>query len=67
MDGVLSVTGPIYLLIAAGFAATRWGLFDRADMRVLGKYAINLALPALLFNALSHFLKNSISLFELSI
>jgi len=53
MDGVLSVTGPIYLLIAAGFAATRWGLFDRADMRVLGKYAINLALPALLFNALS--------------
>lgn len=53
MEGVLSVTGPIYLLIAAGFAATRWGLFDRADMRVLGKYVINLALPALLFNALS--------------
>lgn len=53
MYGVLSVTAPIYLLIAAGFAATRFGLFERADLRVLGKYAINLALPALLFNALS--------------
>ncbi len=53
MYGVLSVTTPIYLLIAAGFAATRFGLFERADMRVFGKYTINLALPALLFNALS--------------
>lgn len=53
MYGVLSVTAPIYLLIAAGFATTRFGLFERADMRVFGKYAINLALPALLFNALS--------------
>ncbi|MEY2619082.1 MAG: hypothetical protein RL522_2084 [Pseudomonadota bacterium] len=53
MYGVLSVTAPIYLLIAAGFVATRFGLFERADMRVFGKYTINLALPALLFNALS--------------
>jgi len=53
MYGVLSVTAPIYLLIAAGFATTRFGLFQRADMRVFGKYVINLALPALLFNALS--------------
>lgn len=53
MYDVLSVTAPIYLLIAAGFAATRWGLFERVDMRVFGKYVINLAFPALLFNALS--------------
>ncbi len=53
MYEVLSVTAPIYLLIAAGFAATRWGLFERVDMRVFGKYVINLAFPALLFNALS--------------
>ena len=53
MYGVLSVTAPIYLLIVAGFLATRFGLFERADMRVFGKYTINLALPALLFNALS--------------
>lgn len=53
MYGVLSVTAPLFLLIAAGFLCTRLGLFERADMRVLGKYTINLALPALLFNALS--------------
>ena len=32
---------------------TRLGLFAKADMRVFGKFVINLALPALLFNALS--------------
>jgi len=50
---VLALTGPIYLVIGAGYLATRMGLFARADMRVFGKYVIHLALPALLFNALS--------------
>lgn len=53
MLDILSITGPIYLCIALGYLATRGGLFDRADMRVFGKFVINLALPALLFNALS--------------
>ncbi|HVE53914.1 MAG TPA: AEC family transporter, partial [Ramlibacter sp.] len=44
---------PIYLVAAIGFLCTRAGLFQRADMRVLGKFVVNLALPALLFNALS--------------
>lgn len=53
MLDILAITGPIYLIIAAGYATTRAGVFARADMRVFGKYVINLALPALLFNALS--------------
>lgn len=53
MYGVLSVTAPIYLLVATGFLCTRLGLFQRAELRVFGKYVINVALPALLFNALS--------------
>ena len=53
MGSVLAITGPIYLVLAAGYVATRGGLFERADMRVFGKYVIHLALPALLFNALS--------------
>ena len=53
MLDVLAITGPIYLVVAAGYLATRIGLFARADMRVFGKYVIHLALPALLFNALS--------------
>jgi malonate transporter len=51
--GVLALTGPIFLVIAAGYVATRARLFERAEMRVFGKYVINIALPALLFNALS--------------
>ncbi len=53
MLDILAITGPIYLAIALGYAATRWGVFERADMRVFGKFTLYLALPALLFNALS--------------
>jgi hypothetical protein len=53
VGSVLAITGPIYLIVAAGFLCTRAGLFARAEMRVFGKYVIHLALPALLFNALS--------------
>jgi malonate transporter len=53
MLAVLAITVPIYLVIAAGYIATRTGLFARAEMRVFGKYVIFFSLPALLFNALS--------------
>jgi predicted permease len=53
MLDILAITGPIYFCIALGYAVTRWGLFAKAEMRVLGKFVINLALPALLFNAIS--------------
>lgn len=54
MDSVLTVTAPIYLLIAAGFAAVRWGWMAPGDMRVLGRFVTQFCVPALLFNALSH-------------
>ena len=50
---ILGITGPIYLAIALGYGVTQRGLFSRADMQVFGKFTIQLALPALLFNALS--------------
>ena len=53
MLDVLAITGPIFLAGLLGFATTRAGLFAKADMRVFGKYVVNIALPALLFNALS--------------
>lgn len=53
MLDILAITGPIYLCIALGFAAVRWRVFTPADMRVLGKFVIQFALPALLFNALA--------------
>ncbi len=53
MRDILAFTAPIYLVAAIGYLCTRAGLFARADMRVLGKYVVNLALPCLLFNALA--------------
>jgi predicted permease len=53
VPSVLAITGPIYLAAGIGFLCTRAGLFARSDMRVFGKFVVNIALPALLFNALS--------------
>jgi predicted permease len=53
MLDILSITGPIYIVIFCGFLATRYGLFAKKDMQVLGKFVLNLALPALVFNSLS--------------
>jgi len=53
MLDILTITGPIYLSIALGYLATRYGLFDKADMRILGKFVVNIALPALVFNAIA--------------
>jgi len=53
MLDILSITSPIYLIILLGFAMTRVGIFAKADMRIFGKFVINLALPALLFRALA--------------
>ncbi|WP_028310863.1 AEC family transporter [Derxia gummosa] len=51
MHDILAATAPIYLLVALGYAARRLGAFDTADARVLGRYVINFALPALIFRA----------------
>jgi len=53
MLSTLALTGPVYLLIAAGYAAVRFGVFAQAELRVLGRFVIQLALPALLFKSLS--------------
>jgi len=50
---VLAITGPIYVVIALGYAAVRRGLFARDDLRVLGRFVATFALPALLFSALA--------------
>jgi malonate transporter len=53
MSDVLAIISPIYIIILAGYAATRMGLFSKADMRVFGKFVINFGLPALIFNAVA--------------
>nr|WP_229224002.1 AEC family transporter [Duganella sp. SG902] len=41
------------MVVLSGYLATRMGLFARTDMQVFGKFVLNLALPALIFNALA--------------
>lgn len=53
MQQILAITTPIYLIIAAGFLAVRFGLFTKPDMRVLGRFTIQFCMPALIFRALS--------------
>lgn len=53
MLNTLAITGPIYIVIALGFLAGRFGLFSKPDMRVLGQFVVKFALPALVFTALS--------------
>jgi len=50
---ILAITGPIYIAIGLGYLSVRFGLFTRDDTRVLAKFVLNFALPALLFHALA--------------
>lgn len=49
----LAITAPIFMIMALGYGAARWGVFSKPDIRVLGAFAMRFALPAMLFAALS--------------
>lgn len=53
MTDVLGITVPIYLAILAGYLAVRSGRVKAADNHALGRFAINFALPALVFMAIA--------------
>lgn len=53
MAGILSITGVIFIVIATGYATVRFGVFSEREMATLGKFVVNLALPALIFRAVS--------------
>ncbi|MFN3825528.1 MAG: AEC family transporter [Pseudorhodobacter sp.] len=53
MGTIATIILPIFAIVALGWGTTRGGLFSPADMRIFGRFVINIALPALLFNALA--------------
>ncbi len=53
MTAILTITFPIYAAIAIGYLVVRKGWFAPSAMKVLGSYVLNIALPALLFNAVA--------------
>jgi predicted permease len=44
---------PVFAIAAAGYLTTRIGIFDERDIQGLSRFVFNLAIPVLLFNALS--------------
>ena len=50
---ILSITAPIYILIALGYLAARMSLISPVQLRGMGIFVLNFALPALLFQALA--------------
>lgn len=53
MLDVISITLPIFILIALGYASTRFGATTPSDIHALGAFVIRFALPALIFKSLS--------------
>lgn len=53
MLDILGITFPVFATIAIGFALVRGGIFAPADMQVLGKFAVNIGLPATMFLAVA--------------
>lgn len=50
---VISVTLPIFLIIALGFVAARAGQFRPDHLRAMGRFVINFAIPPMIFRSLT--------------
>jgi len=55
MLDILLITAPIYLIIALGFGAVRFGLFEKADMRLIGRLLVLIILPIMVFRTISQY------------
>lgn len=53
MQAILATTFPIFAAIAIGYGLTRAGVFSSGDVRVLGRYVMNVAFPALVLHAVA--------------
>ena len=53
MSEILSITGTVFALIAVGYAIVRAGVLDKADLAGISRFVVTLALPALIFRALT--------------
>jgi len=50
---VLGITFPIFAMVAVGYGLVARGVFRPQDMKTLGTYALNIALPVLVFHAVA--------------
>ena len=53
MADVLGITFPLFALIALGYGLVRFGVFSGEVLRALGRYVLNVAIPALIFSSVT--------------
>lgn len=53
MLAIVSITTPIFLLIALGYAAVRWRILPHEGIPSLGRFVLYLAMPGLIIHTLS--------------
>lgn len=53
MLNIITVLLPLFLVMAVGYGFTRSGVFNRDGLTALGRFVINIALPALIFKTLA--------------
>lgn len=53
MVTIFGITFPIFAMVALGYVLVAKGGLQPGDMRVLGRYVMNIALPALVFQAVA--------------
>ncbi len=51
---ILGITFPIFAVVGLGYILVWRQVFSQADLKVLGRYVVDVALPALIFNTVSH-------------
>lgn len=51
----LLITAPIYLIIGLGFGAVRFGLFQKTDMRLMGRLLVLIILPVMVFRTIGRY------------
>jgi predicted permease len=52
---LVALTAPLFLLIAIGYALTRWGRWPKATADALTRFTFSVAIPAFLFRLMSDF------------
>ena len=50
---IFGITFPIFAIVALGYVTVYKGVFEPGDMTVLGKFVMTIALPALMFSAVT--------------
>lgn len=53
MLDIINITAPIFIIIALGYLCVRLGLIDPRHAKGMGALVMNIALPALMFNAIA--------------